>query len=308
MSADRWGWIGTGAIGAPMAQRVLQAGHVLALWNRTAARADTLVAQGAVRAESPATLAAACDVIALCVTDAAALQAVVFGAQGVAAGARPGLVLVDHSTVHPQVARELAARLAAQGVAWVDAPVSGGPAGARDGRLAVFAGGDAAALRRAEPLLRCYAARITHLGGPGSGQAAKACNQMLSFGTAAMLAEALNLARRLGLDVSRLPEALQGGFADSAVLRHYAPAMLSGRYQGSTLNAVKDMDIALDLGRESGTPLPMAGVLASLYRLLVQQGHTDLGMAGVMRLYADGPLAAGPGENRADAAGRMVEP
>jgi 3-hydroxyisobutyrate dehydrogenase-like beta-hydroxyacid dehydrogenase len=276
-----------------MAGRVLQAGHALALWNRTPQRADALVAMGAARADTPAALAATADVIGLCVTDAAALHEVVFGAQGVAAGLRSGLVLVDHSTVHPQVARELAARLAPLGAAWVDAPVSGGPAGAREGRLAVFAGGDAAALARAEPLLRCYAGRITHLGGPGSGQAAKICNQMVSFGTAAMLAEALNLATRLGLDVARLPEAMQGGFADSAVLRHYAPAMLSGRYQGSTLNAVKDMDIALDLGRESGAPLPMAGVLASLYRLLVQQGHTELGMAGVLRLYAEGPLTGG---------------
>ena len=290
----RVGWIGLGAIGEPMARRVRQAGFGLQVWNRDPARSQRLADDGVAVAPSPAALAQASDVVCLCVTDARAVEQVVFGPQGVAAGLRPGTVVVDHSTIHPTATRTLADRLAAAGGQWVDAPVSGGPAGAREGRLSVFAGGDEPARARVRPLLQAYAARITHLGPAGAGQTGKACNQMLSFGTAGVLAEALHLAHRSGIDAAALAEAMQGGFADSAVLRHYAPAMLQGRYAGSTLNAVKDMDIALDLGRDSGTALPLSGVLAALYRLLVQQGHTQLGMAGVMRLYVEGALADAP--------------
>ena len=290
----RVGWIGLGAIGEPMARRVLQAGFKLQVWNRDAARSKRFAEDGAQVAPSPAALARASDVVCLCVTDAPAVEQVVFGPQGLSAGLAPGAVVIDHSTIHPAATRALAARVAAIGGHWIDAPVSGGPAGAREGRLSVFAGGDAAALDRVRPLLQAYAARITHLGPAGAGQTGKVCNQMVSFGTAGVLAEALHLAHRSGIDAARLAEAMQGGFADSAVLRHYAPAMLQGRYAGSTLNAVKDMDIALDLGRDSGTALPLAGLMAALYRLLVQQGHTQLGMAGVMRLYVEGALADAP--------------
>jgi len=140
--------------------------------------------------------------------------------------------------------------------------VSGGPAGAREARLSVFAGGEGDALARVRPLLQAYAQRITHLGPAGCGQAGKACNQLVSFGTAALLAESLHLAHRFGLDAKHLVEAMQSGFADSAVLRHYAPALLSGQYAGSTKHAMKDMDIVQDLGRDTATPLPMTGVLS----------------------------------------------
>lgn len=290
----RVGWIGLGAIGEPMARRVLRAGWPLQVWNRDAAKSQRLADEGAPVAPSPAALARAADVVCLCVSDASAVEQVVFGPQGVAAGMSPGTAVIDHSTIHPAATRALADRLAAAGGQWIDAPVSGGPAGAREGRLSAFAGGDAAALARVKPLLQAYAARVTHLGPAGAGQTGKACNQLLSFGTAGVLAEALHLAHRSGIDAALLVEAMQGGFADSAVLRHYAPAMLRGRYAGSTLNAVKDMDIALDLGRDSGTALPLAGTLAAQYRLLVQQGHTQLGMAGVMRLHVDGALADAP--------------
>ncbi|MFT3820889.1 MAG: NAD(P)-dependent oxidoreductase [Rubrivivax sp.] len=295
----RIGWAGLGAIGAPMAQRVAQAGWSLQVWNRDRGKADALAADGARVAATPAALARGAEAVCLCVTDAAAVEQVVFGAGGVAEGLAPGAAVVDHSTIAPDATRGFAARLLAErGGHWIDAPVSGGPAGAREGRLTVFAGGAAAALARVQPLLQAYAARITHLGAAGSGQVGKACNQVVSFGTAAVLAEALHLARRQGLDAAALVQAMQGGFADSAVLRHYADAMLSGVYRGSTLNALKDTGIALALGREAGAPLPMAEVLATLYRRLVEQGHTQLGMAGVMRLYVEGALADVPAVDR----------
>ena len=293
-AAVRVGWIGLGALGESMARRLLQAGFRLQVWNRDAAKSHRLADHGAQVVSSPAEVAQGVDAVCLCVTDARAVEQVVFGPAGVVDGMAAGTVVVDHSTIHPVATRTLAEDLAARGGVWLDAPVSGGPAGAKDGRLRVFAGGDPLALERVRPLLQAYASRITLLGPVGAGQTGKACNQMVSFGTAGVLAEALHLAHRSGIDSARLVDAMQGGFADSAVLRHYAPAMLQGTYSGSTLNAVKDMDIALDLARDSGTALPLAGVLASLYRLLVQQGHTQLGMAGVMRLYVDRALAEAP--------------
>nr|WP_259372719.1 NAD-binding protein [Schlegelella koreensis] len=135
-----------------------------------------------------------------------------------------------------------------------------------------------------------FASRVTHLGATGSGQVGKACNQMISFGTCAVLAEALHLAARLGLDVARLPQAIEGGLADSAVLRRYAPQMLGGELIGSSFNALKDLEIALELGRSATAAMPMTGVLASLHRLVVARGHHALGMAGPLRLYTDEPL------------------
>lgn len=290
-AALRVGYAGLGSIGAPMARRVLDAGFPLHVWNRDAAKAAALVEAGALLAPTPAALAREVDVLCLCLTDGAAVEQVVFGDGGIASATRPGLVVADHSTIHPADSRRIAERFAAAGGgAWVDAPVSGGVVGARAGTLSVFAGGQAADVERIRPVVMSFAAKLTHLGPAGSGQIAKACNQMISFGTAAVLAEALNLAARSGLDVAQFPHAIEGGFADSTVLRRCAPTMLSGRLSGSTLIALKDMEIALDLGRESVSAMPMIGLLTSLLRLLVSQGHTTGGLSAPIRLYAEGPL------------------
>ena len=287
----RVGFAGLGVIVLPMARRVLEAGFDLHVWNRNAAKAAGLVASGATLAATPAELASLVDVLCVCLTDDRALEEVIFGEQGVASAGKRGLVLADHSTIHPVATRSMAERFAATGGAWVDAPVTGGPSGAAQGHLAVFAGGAAGDVKRLRPVLMCFARQMTHLGPVGSGQAAKACNQMVSFGTAAVLAEALNLAARLGLDVAQLPQAMEGGLADSAVLRRYAPMMVSGELTGSALTALKDLEIVSDLGRETGAPMPMTGLLTSLHRLLASQGHHMGGMAGVIRLYAESPLA-----------------
>jgi 3-hydroxyisobutyrate dehydrogenase len=291
-SVRRVGYAGLGVIGLPMARRILDAGFELHVWNRSADKATELVASGAILAATPAALARQVDMVCVCVTDETALEQVVFGEQAIASVESEGLVLVDHSTIHPAATRRLAERFSATGGSWVDAPVSGGPLGAEQGILTVFAGGDSQAVERARPVVMSFARRMTHLGAVGSGQAAKACNQMVSFATAAVLAEALNLAARLGLDVARLPEAMEGGLADSAVLRRYAPMMLSGELTGSALTALKDLEIISDLARETGSPMPMTGLLTSLHRLLASQGHHMGGMAGVVRLYSDGPLSA----------------
>jgi 3-hydroxyisobutyrate dehydrogenase-like beta-hydroxyacid dehydrogenase len=286
----RVGFSGLGAIGAPMAQRVLDAGFTLHVWNRTPEKAAALVAAGASLAATPAALAHEVDVLCLCLFDERAVEEVTFGEDGIAAARKASLVVADHSTIHPAVSRRIAQRFLDSGGSWVDAPVSGGLVGASSGTLSVFAGGEAADVERIRPVVMSFAAKITHLGLAGSGQAAKACNQMISFGTAAVLAEALNLAARLGLDVAKLPQAIEGGFADSTVLRRCAPGMLSGELSGSTLTALKDMEIAMDLAREAGAPIPLIGLLGSLLRVLVTKGHITGGLSSPIRLYNDGPL------------------
>lgn len=290
---ERIGFIGLGDIGAPMAMRILDAGHPLRVFNRTAARTAPFAARGVAIAASPAELARACDLILLCVTNAAAVDELVFGPSGLASAGRPDHLVVDLSTIEPAASRALAARLEAHcGAGWIDAPVSGGPAGARAGTLAVMAGGDAARIDRARPVLMSFAGRVTRMGPPGCGVATKACNQMLNFGTAAVIAETLNFAARFGIDPTLIPEAVAGGFADSQVLRHFGKAMAEGTYRGDSVMAMKDIDIVLDLGRATGSAMPITGLVAAMYRLLLAQGHTDGGLGAPMRLYADGPLRA----------------
>ena len=287
MPQRRVGFIGLGAIGLPMAMRLLRPGGFdLTVWARRAQQSMPLVDAGATTAASASDLAAACDVVCLCLTDSKAVGQVVFGEQGVAAGARPGTLVVDHSTIHPGDTREFAARLAQEGrIAWVDAPVSGGPAGAANGTLAVMAGGEESDIYRARPVLAAFSGRVTRVGAVGAGQAMKACNQMISAGAMAGIVEALNLARGFGIDPAILPAAVAGGWADSALLRHYVPKMLAGSFHGSTRTMVKDLDIACDLARQTGTPLPVTSLLDSFYRQLVLMGHDKLGMSGLMRLY-----------------------
>lgn len=179
MNKEKIGFVGLGDIGEPMAMRILEAGFPLRVYNRTAAKTQPLTARGAQSAASAAELARECDIVFLCVSDTAAVEQVVFGPGGIAEGGRPGQLVVDLSTIHPVQTQEMAQRLAAgHGIAWVDAPVSGGPAGARAGTLAVMAGGGAEDVERVRPVLMSFAGRVTHMGPVGCGMATKACNQI----------------------------------------------------------------------------------------------------------------------------------
>ncbi|MEQ8660042.1 MAG: NAD(P)-dependent oxidoreductase [Gammaproteobacteria bacterium] len=293
MTTASIGFIGLGAMGSEMVRHLLGAGHQVTVWAR---RADALaphVAAGATVAASPAALARACDHVFLCVTDTAAVEDVVFGSDGIAAAAPHAGVLVDHSTIHPLATRELAARLrASTGMAWVDAPVSGGVPGARGGALVVMAGGAADDLARVEHLIGHYAQRITHLGAVGSGQAAKVVNQVLIGGAVAVVAEAFSYAAAFGVDAARLPDALAGGWADSTVLQNHARRMAAADYAGDVDARImaKDMDIALDMGRATGVPMPVSALVQQLYRRLVAEGQADKGQIGLMWLYHQGPL------------------
>lgn len=277
------GFCGLGLMGEAMVQRLLQAGHEVQVWNRTRAKAEGVVALGARWCDSPMQAAQGVDGVLMCLMDAASVESVVFGPQGVAQAS--GLPwVVDHSSIAPGPTRALAQRVGpACGASWLDAPVSGGVPGVRDGRLTVMVGGEAAALERAAPAVRAYAAQITHLGPAGAGQAAKLCNQIIVSSTVAAIAEALVFAERNGIDASRLPQALAGGWADSKPLQVFVPRMLQVQPEsiGALSTMLKDVDTALSVAREADAPLP---VTAGVQQLLRTASAIGLGSAELSAL------------------------
>lgn len=292
-NGTRVGFVGLGGMGSAMLGRLLAAGHAPAVWNRTPEKAITWAEDGALPRSTPAEVAAESDVVCICVTDTDAVEAVVFGPDGIAAGARPGSVLVDHSTIHPVRTRELAARLEAEaGMHWVDVPVSGGVAGADAGTLVMMAGGDAADLERVRPVMSAYGARVTHMGPVGAGQATKIANQMIIGGNVAVAAEAMNYVANFGVSAAMLPDALAGGWADSAVLQNHARRMAAADYANEVDARImaKDVDIACELGRETGSPMPVTALVQQLYRLLIANGEHARGQSGIMWLYRQKPV------------------
>jgi 3-hydroxyisobutyrate dehydrogenase len=283
------GWIGMGDIGAPMALRLLAAGRSLSVWGRTPERLAPAIRRGASACGAPHELSSQCEAVFLCVTDDDAVEEVVFGPDGIARGATAEKILIDHSTIHPERCRELAARLRRDtGMAWVDAPVSGGAAGARAGTLVVLAGGEHADVERVRPWLSAYAARVTHLGPQGSGQVAKSCSQVVLATTVAIWAEALSQARRAGVDAGALVEALEGSWADSAARHHIVQHIVNGRFQNRSVRMLlKDLEIATDMGRITGSPLPLTSLVTNALRQQIALGHEMAGLGGLMRLYDD---------------------
>ncbi|WP_233881468.1 NAD(P)-dependent oxidoreductase [Paraburkholderia flagellata] len=280
------GFCGPGLMGAPMIRHLLRAGHAVRVWNRTPAKAEALIADGAQMAATPNELARETDVVLLCVADAAAVEQVVFGEHGLLVGA-PGesvrvRCIVDHSSIPPDATRRLAARAAAFGVGWVDAPVSGGVAGAQNGTLAIMAGGAEADVAAVTPILAAYAARVTHMGGAGAGQTTKLCNQAIVTATVAAIAEAVSLARRSGIDADKLPEALAGGWADSTLLRTFVPRMTQEGLEpiGALKTFQKDVDTIAAAAAQTGTPMPVSGTVQQLLRLGAAMGLAQADFSG----------------------------
>jgi 3-hydroxyisobutyrate dehydrogenase-like beta-hydroxyacid dehydrogenase len=270
-------YIGLGLMGTPMARRLLAAGHTLAVWNRSPDKLAPLVERGAVAAATPAEAARGAEMVMMCVTDAAAAEAVVFAASGIAEGIGKGALLIDFSSIAPDATRRFAERLAGErGAQWIDAPVSGGVPGAEQGTLAIMAGGEAAAIDRARPVMKALSGRVTHMGPSGAGQTTKLCNQMIVGCNLAVIAEAIKLAQNAGVDARRLPECLKGGFADSLPLQIFGARMASGHYDpplAASEILLKDLDGACDLARQTVTALPMTALAAALFRLLKARGH-----------------------------------
>ncbi|MGY8706343.1 NAD(P)-dependent oxidoreductase [Bradyrhizobium sp. 18BD] len=270
-SVERLGYLGLGLMGTPMTRRLLEVGYQVSVWNRSEGKVAPLVASGAKRAASPSDVIANSDIVFMCVTDAAAVEEVIFGAEGLAAAPGAGKLVVDFSSIHPDAARDLATRLkAANGAGWIDAPVSGGTKGAEEGTLAIMAGGEAADIERARPYVLAMARRFTHMGPTGAGQTTKLCNQVIVGCAMAVLAEATRLAVNAGIDANRLPEALAGGFADSIPLQLFVPRMAQGIHSpplGHIATMLKDLDTVADVAQTTSTPIPMASLAGQIFRL-----------------------------------------
>ncbi len=281
----RVGVIGLGTMGRPMAANLARAGFPLSAWNRTPQPPGELQSLGVTIAGTPAALASSVDVVLVCVSDTPDVEGVLFGPDGVAEGAPAGTLVVDCSTIDPGATRRFAAALARQGIGFVDAPVTGGSEGARNATLAILVGGAPADVERARPILAAIGRTITHLGPVGSGQAAKAVNQVILAGTYLGVAEGLVLALKAGLDPAQVVEALSGGAAQSWVLANRSGRMLANDYPLGFKVALhlKDLGIALDLARESGAVLPVAALAAQLEVGLVGTGHADEDMSALAR-------------------------
>jgi 3-hydroxyisobutyrate dehydrogenase-like beta-hydroxyacid dehydrogenase len=276
-----------------MAANLIHAGFPLTLHNRSREREAVLLAglandATARRASSPAEAAAGAGILCLCLSDDAAVEAVLLQGEGAAIhGLKPGALVVDFSTIAPATTCRLTEQCAARGVTWLDAPVTGGTEGARAGTLSVLVGGEPRDLQRAQPLLEVVGGRITHLGPVGSGQQAKAVNQVLVAGSYAAVAEAMALGQRLGLPMAELVQALQGGAAGSWALSHRATNMLNSHYPlGFKLSLHrKDLAIALTAAAAAGLELPVSERVAALEDSLIERGHGEEDVSALARWF-----------------------
>ena len=268
--------LGLGLMGTPMAQRLCAAGYAVRVWNRTPAKALALQAHGATACASPAEAVATADTVITMLQDGPAVASVLFQ-QGVAEALRPGSLVVDMSSIQPREARDHAARLAALGVACLDAPVSGGTVGAEAGTLAIMAGGLAADFERALPLLQVLG-RATHVGPPGSGQLAKLANQMIVGITIGAVAEALLFAAKGGADMAKVREAISGGFADSRVLQLHGQRMVTRDFakRAALTVQLKDMRNAMATAQDTGFDAPITQLFAQLFEQATAHGLGDL--------------------------------
>ena len=288
--------IGVGRMGAPMARRLLEAGHELTVCDPSAPAVAPLRDEGADPAEHPASAAAAAEVTITCLPTPDIVESAVLGERGALAGAPPGSILIDMSTSLPSLARRLAAAGRQRGVPVLDAPVSGGPRGAQRGTLAIMVGGEAAAFERAEPLLDVLGALVRHMGPPGSGQATKLTNNVLAAAHMAVLAEAVALARSEGLDLASVYEIVSNGTGDSRVLRNRYP--VAGVLPDAPASngwaplfpvdlIAKDVALALATAEEHGLELPVAEVALTRYREAQAASLGALDYSAVARLFGE---------------------
>ncbi len=264
----RAAFIGLGNMGGPMAHNIVNASHELTVWNRTSAAMDPLVAAGARAADSARAAAQGAEVIGLCLSTPDVVRTVMLGADGVLHGVQHGAVIVDFSTIDPATNRAMAAACDRAGVAYLDAPVSGGTAGAAAGTLTVVIGGAAAAVERAQPILQAVGTHIVHVGPSGAGSTVKLINQLLVGVNLAAVCEAFVLSQRAGIDPQTLFDVLATSASDSAVLRRAIPDFVLKRHfaPGFAVQLLcKDLDLALGLGRETHTALPLTANARQLY-------------------------------------------
>lgn len=285
--SERIALIGAGAMGGAIGRRLLETGNSLAVFDLDPAKVGELVALGAVAAASAADASRDAEFVITSLNASRIVEIAAFGKDGIAEGAKPGTLIIDMSSIEPDATRRFARMAAEKGLAWVDSPLSGGAPKALLGQLTLMAGGEAADVERAHRALRHVASNYTHMGPSGAGQTTKLINQVLCGLGFLAVAEAAQLALDAGVDAAKIPQALKGGRADSALLQEYLPRFVEKDYRrtGRIDNMVKDLNAVNDLARQTGTSMPMTALCAEIHRMLTAAGLGGEDQAAVMEFF-----------------------
>ena len=275
---ERIGFIGLGIMGKPMARNLIKAGYALTVHDRNRGPVDELASEGASPASSPRQIAEKSDMVITMLPDSPDVELVVLGPEGVIEGVRPGMLFVDMSTIAPATTRKVYDALKTKGLESLDAPVSGGEVGAKEGTLSIMVGGMEEAFNRAMPIFQVMGKNIVHMGGPGAGQVTKACNQVVVGLTIQAVSEALILAKKAGVDPGKVREALLGGFAQSRILDLHGKRIIDRKFEPGFKIRLhrKDLGIALQTGRELSVPLFATAQAAEMMNTLLAMGKGDL--------------------------------
>ncbi|WP_142781603.1 NAD(P)-dependent oxidoreductase [Agrobacterium sp. T29] len=280
--------IGAGAMGGAIGTRLIETGNQLTVFDLDAEKVAALTSLGAQSAGTAAEAASVSDVVILSLNSPKIVRIAVFGKDGVAAGAKPGTLIIDMSSIDPEATKELAADAAEKGLRWVDSPLSGGAPKALIGQLTLMAGGSEKDVADAHRVLRHVASNFTHMGPCGAGQTTKLINQVLCGLNFLAVAEATQLALDAGVDAAKIPQALKGGRADSAILQEYMPRYVAKDYRrtGRIDNMVKDLNGAQDLARRTNTAMPLTAVCAEVHRMLTAAGLGGEDQAALMEFFS----------------------
>jgi len=271
------GYIGLGLMGKSIARNIMKAGFPLVVHNRSRAAVDELVGEGAKAATSPAEVAGQVDVVFTNLPDTPDVEQVALGPGGILEGAHPGLIFVDNSTIKPAATRSIAERLGKAGIQSLDAPFSGGDIGARQGTLTIMVGGSAGAVERVMPVFQAMGKTITHIGESGTGQIAKAANQIMVAAQMVAMGELLIFAQKAGADPQKVVEAIKGGAAQCWTLDVKPPRLFAGN-RGPGFKAymqAKDLNIIIETARQYGATLPSTAVNAQLFNAMLQMGNGE---------------------------------
>ena len=283
--SERIGFIGLGIMGKPMSKNLLKAGYEVTVYNRSNTALNALLKEGAKTAKSPKAVCAQADIVITIVTDSKDVEQVIIGSNGVIEGVRPGMIVIDMSTISPSVTKNIASILAEKKVHMLDAPVSGGDTGAKAGTLAIMVGGERAIFDRCMPVFKTMGKTITHVGSHGMGQMTKLCNQILVSVNNLATCEALLLAQRSGLDSRVMVEAVKNGAAGSWQLSNLGPKMIAGDYEPGFMIKLqqKDLRLALEAARELQLPLPALSLVHQLLTGCEAAGEGEEGTQALIK-------------------------
>ncbi len=287
MTSRTLGFIGIGLMGEPLVLRLLNAGFQVQVWNRTPSKLTHVVAAGATAHAQLAELVKTCEILILCLANTEVVESIV--KNDILPHAASKTLLIDLSSIAPDTTRQLAHQAQKHGIRWVDAPVSGGTIGAAQGTLAIMAGGTVEDVEIARQVLKPLYQQLTHMGAVGSGQVTKICNQMIVSCNVLVIAEMLKLAQLSGVDATKIPQALAGGFADSKPLQIVAPQMATATFEPIKWHVktlLKDLNLALDIAKQQGTAIPMSGLAAQLMALHGSHGFLQQDPATLIKLFA----------------------